>query len=308
VLEKYMESWIQRGSVFMAKELDDLAFEISARCFVGANDPGHVHKLRTIAGGASTLSVSGDPAVSAAVRDALLEMIDEEMESEMQIGDAEDEHALDFLMQGEMNLEDIKIELAHFLLKGRDSLGRALKCFMLAMCQEEAVRQGVEEEVAKVTAESEDYAVHGNMVYTGQVIKEVKRAHQLGPLAWRVVTEDTKVGDTQIIAGTRVVLSPAETHKDAKQYTDPDKFDPARFMKDRAEDKQNQGWCYVAHGAGVVGKGHRCPAEQFTAQAMKHFAIVMSTKCNWTTVDGQDFTLDDSLTPKDQLHLQIIAK
>ena len=85
--------------------------------------------------------------MSAAVRDALLEMIDEEMESEMQIGDAEDEHALDFLMQGEMNLEDIKIELAHFLLKGRDSLGRALKCFMLAMCQEEAVRQGVEEEV-----------------------------------------------------------------------------------------------------------------------------------------------------------------
>merc|ERR1711904_321253 len=52
VMETYMESWIKRGTVPMAKELDDLSFEISARCFIGASDAGHIHKLRTIAGGA----------------------------------------------------------------------------------------------------------------------------------------------------------------------------------------------------------------------------------------------------------------
>merc|ERR1711988_567578 len=145
VMQKYVESWVKRGNVLMAKELDDLAFEISARCFIGAKDPAHVHKLRTIAGGASVLDVTGDPAVSAAVRVALIEMIDEEMEQEANPSEG-GRHALDFMLEGGMELDDMKIELCHFLLKGRDSLGRALKCFALALTQHDSVKQKVEEE------------------------------------------------------------------------------------------------------------------------------------------------------------------
>lgn len=303
-----MESWLKRGTVQMAKELDDLAFEISARCFIGAKDPGHVHKLRTIASGASVLDVNGDPAVSAAVRDALSEMIDEAMEAEMQIGEDDiDEHALDYLLRGSLKLEEMKIELTHFLLKGRDSLGRALKCFAMALCQQPDVRKGVEEEVKKVATEP-SFQVHGNMVFTGQAIKEVKRLHPLGPLAWRIVTEDIKVGEVQVMAGTKVVLSAPESHSDAEQYSEPQKFDSTRFAKDRAEDKKNSGWCYVPHGTGVMGKVHRCPAESFSAQVLKAFAIIMTTECNWTAVEDQDYTLDEQLTPKGQLVLQITAK
>lgn len=309
VMEKYVESWVKRKMVCMAKELDDLAFEISARCFIGATDPSHVHKLRTIAGGASVLDVAGDPAVASAIRDALIEEIDEEMEAEMQMGDVEDHIALDFLLKGGMDVEEIKIELAHFLLKGRDSLGRLLKCFAVALCQHPNVRDEVEKEVAKVASEaSPSHDVHGNMVYTGKVIKEVKRLNPLGPLAWRVVAEDIKLGETQVMAGTRVVLASTVTNQDGNQYEDPEKFDCDRFGKDRGEDKKNNGWCYVPHGTGVVGKVHRCPAEAFTAQVLKAFAIVMTNKCNWKAVEGQDFSLDDCCSPKDLLQMEINSK
>merc|ERR1711939_529200 len=307
LMQKYVDSWLKHGTVSMAKELDDLAFEISARCFIGATDPGHVHKLRTIAGGASVLDVAGDPAVSAAVRDALLEMIDEEMESEQDLTQGDSRHALDFLLEGALDVEDMKVELCHFLLKGRDSLGRALKSFALALAQHADARKGVEEEVAKVGG-SLAYSSAGSMVVTGQVIKEVKRLNPLGPLGWRIVTEDIKLGETQISAGTRVALTAMQTHHDAAQYEDAAKFDPSRFGKDRAEDKKNSGWCFVPHGTGVKNKVHRCPAEDFVTQVLKLFALVISSKCSWTVVEGQDHTLDESLTPKDGLMFNFKAR
>lgn len=180
----------------------------------------------------------------------------------------------------------------------------------LALSQHADVKQAVEEEVTGLG--EIDFKTCGkwvgNMVYTGKVIREVKRLHPLGPLAWRVSTEDIKVGETQITAGTRVVLSTMDTHQDPAQYPEPEKFDCARYTKDRAEHAKNAGYCYVPHGTGVIGKVHRCPAETFTAQVMKAFAIVMTTKCSWKAVDGQDFTLDDALTPKDGLHLEVSAK
>merc|ERR1711959_748981 len=114
-------------------------------------------------------------------------MIDEEMEAENTL-DGSNRHALDFLLEGALDVEDMKVELCHFLLKGRDSLGRALKSFALALAQHADARKGVEEEVTKVGGGLE-YSAAGSMIYTGQVIKEVKRLNPLGPLGWRIVTE-----------------------------------------------------------------------------------------------------------------------
>jgi len=51
ICAKYAASWNAKGKVQMAKELDDMAMEITARCLIGATDQGHIHKLRTIMGG-----------------------------------------------------------------------------------------------------------------------------------------------------------------------------------------------------------------------------------------------------------------
>jgi len=236
------------------------------------------------------------------VRDALMEMIDEEMESEQKITE-DGQHALDFLLEGEMDIDDMKVELCHFLLKGRDCLGRALKCFAVELSRHADVRQKVEEEAIRVGSELA-YTAAGSMVYTGQVIKEVKRLHPIGPLAWRVATEDVKLGTIQVAAGTRVALASMETHQDSSQYEDPTKFDPSRY-KERAEDKKNNGWCFVPHGTGVKDKVHRCPAEEFTTQVLKIFALIMSNTCQWKAQEDQDFTLDSSLTPKDGLQFII---
>ena len=199
----------------------------------------------------------------------------------------------------------MKIDLAHYLFKGRDCLARELKAFVHTLCTEAGVRQKVEEEVAKVAATAAEWGVAGKMVETGRVIKEVKRMHPVTPMPWRTLTTDVTVGSTLIQAGSRVCLAYHETHQDAGQYTEPAKCDPDRFSVDRAEDKKNNGWCYVPHGTGVMGKVHRCPAEVFFAQTAKILAIALAQKCSWTGTGGQ---LDADLTLTGALQLDIKAK
>merc|ERR1711871_262423 len=111
-IQKYVAHWVKTGKVDMARSLDDMAFEITAKCFVGATDRGHLHKLRTIMGGTSLFDSDVDPAMASAVRNAVLEMIDEELESEMEISGKEDTAtcALDTLLEGGLNIDEMKID------------------------------------------------------------------------------------------------------------------------------------------------------------------------------------------------------
>jgi len=239
-------------------------------------------------------------------------MIDEEMDNDMDIagGPAEGSCALDFLLEGSLELEAMKIDLAHYLFKGRDCLARELKAFVHTLCTESSVRERVEAEVAKLATEGAagDWKVAGSMVETNRVCKEVKRIHPVTPMPWRTLTTDLKVGSTLIQSGSRVCLAYHETHQDGAQYNEPTKCDPDRFSVERAEDKKNNGWCYVPHGTGVMGKVHRCPAEPFFAQTLKVLAITLANNCSWTAAAGQDFSLNDDLTFAGPLMMDMKAK
>jgi len=198
------------------------------------------------------------------------------------------------------------VDLTTYLLKGRDILARELKGFALVLCQEAEVRKKVEAEVAKVGGTN--YSVAGSMVETGRVIKEVKRLHPVAPMPWRILTQDISIGQTLILTGTRVCLAYHETHQDPNNFTEPTKCDPDRFTKERAEDKKNSGWCYIPHGTGVMAKVHRDPAEAFFAQVTKAFALVLTTKCEWTAVSGQDYGRSEDLVFVGPLSMQIKAK
>jgi len=292
IVQKYAARWISSGQVDMAGELEDMSFDIAAKCLIGAHDPGHVQKLRTIMGGASLFDTNLDPVVSAGVRDAVLEKIDEELEHDMVIAghDAEATNALDILIEGGLDMEEMKIDLLHYLFKGRDCLARELKALMLSFCKEAATRKVVEDEINQTAAPTIDFEIAGGMVATRRVLKEVRRMYPINPMPWRVLTQDISVGETLIHAGTRVCLAYHETHQDGTQYTEPAKWDPERFSQDRAEDKKNSGWCYIPYGTGVLGKVDRCPADAWFAQVAKVFAFVLTKKCQWNVVEGQDLT------------------
>lgn len=66
--------------------------------------------------------------------------------------------------------------------------------------------------------------------YTGRVIDEALRLY---PPAWvigRRAVEDVDLGAVAVPAGAIVVLSPFVTHRDARWYPEPERFDPDRWL------------------------------------------------------------------------------
>jgi len=95
--------------------------------------------------------------------------------------------------------------------------------------------------------------------YTTMVFAEALR---LFPSVWSItrtsVAED-RIGPYPIPAGMPVMISPYITHRDARFYPDPDRFDPTRFDPDHDVRKQLPRFAYVPFGGGP----RQCMGESF---------------------------------------------
>ncbi|MFJ1866891.1 cytochrome P450 [Streptomyces sp. NPDC088097] len=70
--------------------------------------------------------------------------------------------------------------------------------------------------------------------YTRGVITEALRLYPPSWLSTRVTAEDTRIGDRDIPADTMVLYSSYALHHDPRLFPDPERFDPERWLGDRA--------------------------------------------------------------------------
>ncbi|XP_068311234.1 cytochrome P450 CYP82D47-like [Pyrus communis] len=69
------------------------------------------------------------------------------------------------------------------------------------------------------------------LVYLQAVIKESMRLHPAAPLAIpHLSTDDCKVGDYHVPAGTRLLVNISKIHRDPNVWSEPNEFKPERFL------------------------------------------------------------------------------
>jgi cytochrome P450 len=93
--------------------------------------------------------------------------------------------------------------------------------------------------------------------YLGRVLTEVLRLY---PPAWllpRIAIADTELGGHRIPQGTHVFFSPYSIHHDPRLYSDPERFDPDRWLPERVAERPRS--AYLPFGAGV----HQCIGNDF---------------------------------------------
>jgi len=91
----------------------------------------------------------------------------------------------------------------------------------------------------------------------GQVFDEALRLHPPVPYIPRRATEPFVFRGHAFPAHTHVSVSPDHTHHDPRLWTEPRRFDPARFGPDRAEHKRHR-YAFTPWGSGAhtcLGKG-----------------------------------------------------
>ncbi|MFB7257926.1 cytochrome P450 [Streptomyces nojiriensis] len=106
--------------------------------------------------------------------------------------------------------------------------------------------------------------------YTTRVLTEALRLYPTALLATRVATCDTELAGRPIPKDTVVMYSPWTLHRRPELYPDPDRFDPDRWIPERAKDLPRG--AFVAFGGGA----RKCIADSFAmlqaALALAHIA------------------------------------
>lgn len=114
-------------------------------------------------------------------------------------------------------------------------------------------------------------------------LRESIRLITVGTAFRRNVTDgDVPIGNTgEIVPKDAFTLyMPDEIHMDPTVYTNPTKFDPGRFLPDRAEDKKTP-LAYVGWGAGR----HPCLGMRFAKLEMSIITALFAATFDWELVD-----------------------
>ena len=170
-----------------------------------------------------------------------------------------------------MSDQQIHDEVVTILTAGSETTAVALAWFFHELGQHPQIEQRFHAEI--------DHVLAGRPVghlglddiprleYTDRIISEVLRKYPLLILMRRART-DVELGGVPIPRGTEVALSQYGLHHDSSLYPEPARFDPDRWLPDRASKLPNG--AFIPFGAGV----RHCPGHSF---ARTEIAIVAAT-------------------------------
>src|SRR5882757_7704313 len=174
-----------------------------------------------------------------------------------------------------MSRQQIHDETITLMMVGSETTRSTLSWACHLLSRHPSVQREVQAEADRVLAGRPARAEElGELAYTRRVVTETLRMY---PPAWiltRRATVDVDLGPYRIPAGTNVCYSSYAVHRDPSLYADPDRFDPDRWLSERAGGVARQD--YLAFGAGSQG----CIGEPV---AWAQTAVVLSTIArHWT--------------------------
>lgn len=113
-----------------------------------------------------------------------------------------------------------------------------------------------------------DAAVLSNLDYIYWAIDETTRMRPSADTQMRTVDEPMKVGEYEIPAGWRMMVSAATSHFLPDVFANPEEFDPLRFSAERGEGKNP--FAIVGFGGGI----HKCTGMNFAKNEMAIIAAL----------------------------------
>lgn len=113
------------------------------------------------------------------------------------------------------------------------------------------------------------------------IFRESLRLNSPVPMLARAALKDTSLDGYYIPKGTFVIAEPQSVHSNPKVWKDPYRFDPERFMPERAEDKVHR-FAWVPFGGGV----HKCIGMYFAQLEIKTILHNMLRTYEWAVPDS----------------------
>jgi cytochrome P450 len=180
-----------------------------------------------------------------------------------------------------MSDQQVHDEIATLLTAGTETTAVTLAWFFHELGQHPEVERRFHGEIDQVLAGRRvTFDDIPKLEYTRRIISEVLRKYPLLILMRRART-DVDLGGVHIRSGTEVALSQYALHHDPHLYPDPARFDPDRWLPDRAA-KLPKG-AFIPFAAGP----HHCPGYSFAETEAAIVAATVAARWQLVPVAGK---------------------
>lgn len=150
-----------------------------------------------------------------------------------------------------MTDRQLRDEMMTAIIAGHETTAAALAWAWYLLSRNPGVRRRVEQEALEVLdAGYGAFEQYQRLQYTQAVFKETLRLYPPAWLIARRAYEDDQLADLPVRAGTRVILSPYVTHRDPLLWSNPEGFDPERFMAEGHPANPQEEFAYYPFGGG----------------------------------------------------------
>jgi cytochrome P450 len=147
--------------------------------------------------------------------------------------------------------DDLLVDnLLTFFMAGHETTAKALTWTLYLLARAPAWQARLLEEIAAVAGRGAILPEHiDKLSLTTQVLKESMRLFPPAPIISRQAQRETQLGGFRIPAGAQVIIPIYAIQRHRRHWTDPDRFDPARFAPEN-EAKISR-YHYMPFGAGA---------------------------------------------------------
>jgi cytochrome P450 len=185
---------------------------------------------------------------------------------------------------------EVRDEMITFLLAGHETSADALTWTLYCLSQHPRIEQKVREEVRRVTASAPLADTFPNLHYTTAVIEESMRIY---PPAWNFAREalaDDSINGYAVKAGSLMEICPYTLHRHPVFWSDPEAFDPDRFLPERKATRPR--YAYIPFGGGR----RLCIAIEFAMMEIKCVLAAIIARYHLELQPGFRVGLEPSIT------------
>jgi cytochrome P450 len=201
-----------------------------------------------------------------------------------------------------MSDEQVRDEAMTIFLAGHETTAVALTWTWYLLAQNSRVEARLHEELAhELGGRSPTVADLPRLPYTERVLAEVIRLY---PPAWvigRRARVDVNLDGYRIPAGSIVILSPFVTHRDARWYPEPLRFDPDRFTPEARARRPR--YAYYPFGGGP----RVCIGEGFAWMEARLLLATLAQRVRLVLAPGSEVALQPRVTLRPRGGLSMTA-
>jgi cytochrome P450 len=293
LISKHLHSWRNKESIELAPEMMALTLEIVSRCLFGLDSHQYTQAIaesmavaidrieRTMLPGLDRFDKSGIgyfkqfEVASNRLVEIAEAIINKRLHSNVQQSD--DLLAILLGMQGQISIDHIRDEVLTLILSGHETTANVMSWAFSYLAKHPVLRKKLEDEAdAALWIRESRTPSYQELDESSKVASAIlQETMRLAPPVWvapRIATNDCLIDGVKIPKGAHVLISQYVTHRNPKYFSNPQSWQPERWLDPNFEKSLPRG-CYFPFGGG----SRKCLGEYF-AIAEARLILLMVAK------------------------------